>query len=678
MDQKFISNQEVFSSVQPATLKVEPDFKSTILYSNKYASQSPVEPQGELAQILNSSIGSVGTNVLIQLKQKLTVLEGGPWYIDLTNGVIHVHNRRYTNKPVSYYCYQSENGEVLSASFRLVEQYKNMGSLKSFINDFTKGLNNFVGTLQNSIAEQQAQWNSNIDEKKAINDYYDHQRILSNHEIRDKLTHKPDNTRVDRTNVEIEASQASKPWVRKDVKRAESKYKFSTPQQRNQELAYKKKEVRDNIDIPSAMNLARKKYGDLDKALKRYEQLIGNTDVSREEVEAARNYAFEVAKGKKVYVGNTRGIYGEFYKDITVYDWAHSGGVHGASSGPPTKQALDIAVRKEVNRLLKVNGSRDWSYISYTPSSWVPVTGWLTPTKAKGHWYSAFEPGMYMKYKAVVRVKFKGYTGITVYEDLSKVMGRAVPRTTPRLSGGNIAPINASSFFNNATNNLGRQKKETRLEGTLLVVGNPHLETGQQLYLSNVGKEYSGLWYIAKAIHKLETSSGYTTECLLLRSMPKKKNEGEAEYTSQPTQESTDNSNQETRHPKPTTGNNSSNTQGTTSQKSKSSGKKQTLYLNAPEVDWIVQHVSVLNNAKEVESVATREILDIAVVRADTGKSPISTNQKGQTSKDHVQVVSSKRKLSDPAFKSKVSNSVNLKELVQRIVRKWLKSKGNK
>ena len=44
MNQKLISNQEVFGSVQPATLKIEPDFKSTILYSNRFASNSPVEP----------------------------------------------------------------------------------------------------------------------------------------------------------------------------------------------------------------------------------------------------------------------------------------------------------------------------------------------------------------------------------------------------------------------------------------------------------------------------------------------------------------------------------------------------------------------------------------------------------------------------------------------------------
>lgn len=40
MNQKLISNQEVFGSVQPATLKIEPDFKSTILYSNRFASNS--------------------------------------------------------------------------------------------------------------------------------------------------------------------------------------------------------------------------------------------------------------------------------------------------------------------------------------------------------------------------------------------------------------------------------------------------------------------------------------------------------------------------------------------------------------------------------------------------------------------------------------------------------------
>lgn len=680
MNQKLISNQEVFGSVQPATLKIEPDFKSTILYSNRFASNSPVEPTGELLQILDSSIGSVGTNVLIQLKQKLAVLEGGPWYIDLINGIVHVHNRRYTAEPVSYYCYQSENGEVLSAAFRLVDQYKSLGSLRTFMDNLTKGLQDFVGALHNQI---EGEIKSAInDEKSVIEDYYNSTKTQLDKYIKDRLTERSDKTRVDRKVIEIKAQQATKPWVRGDVKAAKTKYQFSTQQERDALKASRKKEVKDNMDIPDAINLARKQNGDLDAALKRYEQLKANPDSDPAEVEASRQFVYQVAKGRKVYAGTTRGLYGEFYKDITIYDYAHagSGGGNGsaggssqfANSGPPGKAAMDAKVREEVNRLLEVNGARDWEYISYIPGTWKPVTGWMTPMKAKGHWYNAFESGMYMKYKAVVKVKFRGYYGINVYEDLSKIIGGAVPRKQPK------DPIDVGKFLNNAKNNLGRHKKETRLECTLLVVGNPHLETCQQVYLSNVSKNYSGLWYIARAIHKLEPSSGYTTECLLLRSMPKKKTEGKAKFSTQPTQENNtkdnNNSKQESRHPKP-----KPNAASTTSSKGKSksttSGGKQTQFLNAFEADWIVQNVRQLKNVKDVERVATREVLDIEVTRAATGKSPITMDRKGVASKDQASVMLSQNKLDDDKFKAKVLKSAGLKNKVDRIVKAWSKSR---
>ena len=676
MNQKLISNQEVFGSVQPATLKVEPYFKSTILYSNRFASNKPIEATGELLQILDSSIGSAGTNVLIQLKQKLTVLEGGPWYIDLINGVIHIHNHRYTSEPVSYYCYQSENGEVLSAAFRLVDQYKGLGSLRSFVDSLTKGLQNFVGSLQNSIQDQIR--SSISSEKDALEDYYNSTKTILDKYLKDRLIEKPDKTRVDRKAVEIKAQEANKPWVRNDVKTAKMKYKFSSQKERNDLIASRKKEVRDNIDIPNAIKLARKQNVDLDIALKRYEQLRDNPSSNPTEVEASRQFVYQVAKGKKVYAGTSRGLYGEFYKDITIYDFAHSGSSGGngsaggssqfANSGSPGKAAMDARVREAVNRLLSVNGTRAWEYLGYTPGVWKPVTGWMTPTKAFGHWYNGFESGMYMKYKAVVRVKFKGYYGMNVYEDMSKIIGSAIPRKQP--SGP--ASINVGSFLNNAKNNLGRHKKETRLEGTLLVVGNPHLETCQQLYLSNVSKNYSGLWYIAKVIHKLEPPSGYTTECLLLRSMPKKKTEGTSEFSTQPIQES-GTGKQETRLPKPN-GTSTTNHQG----KSKQTSGKQTQFLNAFEADWIVQNVRQLKNVKDVEKVATREILDIEVTKAATGNSPITTNKKGVTSKDQLKVITSKEKLSDDKFKAKVLKSAGLKDKVDRIVKAWSKSRGHK
>lgn len=675
MNQKLISNQEVFRSVQPTTIKVEPDFKSTILYSNMFASTSPVEASGELLQILNSSIGSAGTNVLIQLKQKLTLLEGGPWYIDLINGVIHIHNRRYTSEPVSYYSYQSENGEVLTATFREVEQYKSLGSMKSFVDNLTKGLQSFVGNLQSSIQEQ---IKVQLDERKELDNYYNAPKKRLESQTKKVLTHQPDKTRVDREGVEIEASNSKNSHVRPDVLKAKMGYKFSNKKQRDAEIASRQKEVRDNIDKTAALNLARRQSPEVDKALKRYEQLLANPNADPNEVEASKQFLYKVANGKKVLAGTSRGLYGEFYKYVTIYDFAHSGSsgantvgptAEAINSGAPGKGAMDAKVREAVNRLLATNVSRGWEYVGYTPGTWKPVTGWMTPRQANGNWYSAFEIGMYKKYKAVVKVKFKGYYGMDVYEDLSKVINGGIPRSTP------YTPINVGNFLNNAKNNLGRQKKEKRLECNLLVIGNPHLETCQQVYLSNVSSAYSGLWYIAKVIHKLEASSGYTTECLLLRSMPKKRTEGTSEISTQPTQESSNTTNSEnrleSRYPKPTPqGDNSKIKNGTTQ------GGKQISYLDAYEVDWLVNISKPLKNVEDVKQVLTREIMDIQVVKTATGKSPIGVDSKGATYKDHSMIMNSRDKLSNGKFKEQVIRKGNIKKYVERFVNAWAKNKG--
>lgn len=675
MNQKLISNQEVFRSVQPTTIKVEPDFKSTILYSNRFASTSPVEASGELLQILNSSIGSAGTNVLIQLKQKLTLLEGGPWYIDLINGVIHIHNRRYTSEPVSYYSYQSENGEVLTATFREVEQYKSLGSMKSFVDNLTKGLQSFVGNLQSSIQEQ---IKVQLDERKELDNYYNAPKKRLESQTKKTLSHQPDKTRVDREGVEIEASNSKNSHVRPDVLKAKIGYKFSNKKQRDAEIASRQKEVRDNIDKTAALNLARRQSPEVDKALKRYEQLLANPNADPNEVEASKQFLYKVANGKKVLAGTSRGLYGEFYKYVTIYDFAHSGSSGANTVGPtaevinsgaPGKGEMDAKVREAVNRLLATNVSRGWEYVGYTPGTWKPVTGWMTPSQANGNWYSAFETGMYKKYKAVVKVKFKGYYGMDVYEDLSKVINGGIPRSTP------YTPINVGNFLNNAKNNLGRQKKEKRLECNLLVIGNPHLETCQQVYLSNVSSAYSGLWYIAKVIHKLEASSGYTTECLLLRSMPKKRTEGTSEISTQPTQESSNTTNSEnrleSRYPKPTPqGDNSKIKNGTTQ------GGKQISYLDAYEVDWLVNISKPLKNVEDVKQVLTREIMDIQVVKTATGKSPIGVDSKGATYKDHSMIMNSRDKLSNGKFKEQVIRKGNIKKYVERFVNAWAKNKG--
>lgn len=686
MNQKFLSNQEVFNSIQSATIKVEPDFKSTILYSNQFASENPVSPTGELQQILDSQIGSAGTNVLIQLKQKMLALAGGPWYMDIINGIIHIHNRRYTSQPSSYYAYQSENGELLSASFRLVDVYKNHGAMRSFVNNLTKGLQNFVGALTSNINDRLRLLDSNIKEQSLINSYAKEGTEALKSTMKRNLTHEPDKTRVDRSNVKAESEAARKLGLSNDAWKAKFKTRHMTEAQKRQLKQSRIKEVSSNYDIPSSVKLLRAKYKDVDMAWKEYEAISKNPLASNKEREEARQYALNYAKKYKVLVGRTRKYDDgkEFSIKTTVYVVSrHMGGGVNAQYADSGDINLDRQIQKEVNKKAQYYTSaraRDgWKFIRYVKGS----IGKPVQKKATG--LELFKAGADYVSPVTVYLYFTGYRDTDVYMDGSRVLS-GLPRIQPPTPTAPLAPINVGNFLNNAHNNFGKQKKEVRLEGTLLVIGNPHLETGQQLHLSNVSKAYSGLWYIAKVVHKLEPSSGYTSECTIMRQMPEKRSDGEAELT---TVENTDNKpkgeankitgTSPSRHPKPTPTQYGSR-QVTTATPTSGDTKTTTVMFNPFEKYFMATQVKALSTREDVVSVTSRTATDIAVTKAVTGKSPVKVNPKtGAVSIDRQAIDLAKIKAQrDPNVYKKVQKTGGIKATTDRVLTRWVRSRGHK
>ena len=136
MEPKLISNQ-VYEAIQVPTLEEDMPSKSTILYANRYAGVQEVEmTDPELVDLINSSIGMAGSNVLVQLKQKMEKFRNGPWYIDSMDGVVYIHNRKLNQESVTNYIYQQENGELLSVSFNMVEVFKPFAGIKSMFDSY--------------------------------------------------------------------------------------------------------------------------------------------------------------------------------------------------------------------------------------------------------------------------------------------------------------------------------------------------------------------------------------------------------------------------------------------------------------------------------------------------------------------------------------------------------------
>ena len=69
------------------------------------------------------------------------------------------------------------------------------------------------------------------------------------------------------------------------------------------------------------------------------------------------------------------------------------------------------------------------------------------------------------------------------------------------------------SWAANANANGGLKQTEKRLICQLQVVGRPMLATSQIINLENVGKRWSGLWYIKQCTHSMDAGQGYGKGC---------------------------------------------------------------------------------------------------------------------------------------------------------------------
>ena len=117
MAKQIISNK-VYESLQVPTEQSR-NTTGKILYANRFSGVAQVAMPSDLKSLIDSDLGLIGNNILVQLEQKMKGYANGPWYIDSRDGVIYIHNRKFTQEPEYTYIYQQENGEVLRVSFTM-------------------------------------------------------------------------------------------------------------------------------------------------------------------------------------------------------------------------------------------------------------------------------------------------------------------------------------------------------------------------------------------------------------------------------------------------------------------------------------------------------------------------------------------------------------------------------
>ena len=506
-----ISNSYIFEAVQPETLD-EPVGKSTILYANRFAGVQETDIKDEaLLGILNSTIGTSGNNVLVQLKQKMQAYPGGPWYIDSNDGVVHIHNRKFTEKTAHVYTYMAEPGEVLSASFKIVEVYKqDTAGLAAYVNAVNKTVSALLNPSVENPPERPEQIMDNLD-----------------HISRERLLGVPDNTRVDNTSVRIgvETLELNQRRRQAEIARQNQAREWSskTPQQRQ---AIRNQYCNQAWDRAVDAGLE-----DRVRQAPEYRELIIKWDYYREMCESYGSNSPQAKKAFKEYkdAGADRayisGINTQQYWDwhefsLTVTNSFQSGSnVGGGMDSRTAEQSRPAAVQRTIDTWKRNHSGRFSGGIQV-----IQQGAWTTVKRERFRYNTTEQRGdEYYRITEKCKISIKVYS--MAYKPYKYPLSRLLGEYT--CSGGTGTGDHLAAM-KSAAANIGRAKKEKQLQANIRVVGNPELESTQQFIIQNVGKKYSGVWYIKSVSHTFEHGQGYTCDLTLSKQQGKSKVTGES------------------------------------------------------------------------------------------------------------------------------------------------------
>ena len=497
MNTTIISNP-VFQSIQYG--EGYESHTGTILYANKYSGVSPVDMPGDIKSILDSDIGSVGTNPIIQLKNKLAALPNGPWYIDCRNGILYIHNKKFKEDSVHNYIYQSENGEVLSLTFETQRRTKSLGhSIGGGIDPFSKDIVGVNSNVKSSTPGPGA----NKEEYKPL-------------ASRVKVISAIDKTRVNDTHVtnriQVEAIARQRT---KALQRKKANQKVTT------DKAYKNYKNGYTVNRQFTDQLKGSSNARKDKwAQKLYSKLSANNRVDlssyvAEEWKKTHNRNAVLKLVREYFGYGKHAIFAKVWKEQWVDPTTYTG--NNTFRGTPKPwTAFDggYSNRKEVGEYV--------GRMSQDPQikilSNVDI---LKDTQYGGHY----------RIKVFRLANTKG-----VVESAQIVTDWLIRLSNPGYSSTgrtNISGGAGGSYIPSLTGNTGRTVTEKKLVVTMRVIGRPSLESSQIIHIGNVGEKWSGDYYIKTCSHNMSPESGYT--CTLELTKNGEKAEIESGTTKLPT-----------------------------------------------------------------------------------------------------------------------------------------------
>lgn len=508
-----IANNPVFQNLQVG--EKHESTTGTIIYANKYSGVSPIAMPKAIKDILDSNIGTIGTNPIIQLKNKLAALPNGPWYIDCRNGLLYIHNKKFNEKPVHNYVYQSENGEVLSLSFETQRRTKSLGhSIGGGIDPFSKDI---VGV------------NSNIKSPTPGPGTKEVKKTTGN---RFKVVAAIDATRVINSQAEMTRLKLETPHINKTLQKKNAAQRKVVE---SQYVAYKKGNTTSkqfNRNVAASKDTTKDKWArNIYSKLDPQDRIDLSSSVAQEWRKSHnRNTILKLVRGYFGYGKHT--IVTQYWKEQWVDPTTYTG--NNTFQGHAINLSSDdlTGTRSEYNiNLANTSLARMRQDPHIKVLSSLTVSNPDDPNKTFSRHYRHYRVKVFRL--AYGRGQVDSSQIVTDWL-IRLISPTATNNTSQGISGSNVGDLDISNYTPGLLGNSGRRVTEKKLVVNLRVIGRPSLESSQIIHIENVGKKWSGDYYIKSCSHDMSTDMGYTCTLEL------NKNGEKAEIESNTTKLSTD------------------------------------------------------------------------------------------------------------------------------------------
>ena len=479
-------NTNIISNPVYQSIQVGEGYESTtgtILYANKYSGVSPIDMPEDIKSILDSNLGSVGTNPIIQLKNKLAALPNGPWYIDCRNGILYIHNKKFKEDSVHNYVYQSENGEVLSLTFETQRRTKSLGSSTGGgIDPFSKdivGVNSNVKSSTPGPGVKKEEYKPLASRVKVI-------AAIDKTRVNDTQV-------TNRIQVEAIARQRTKALQKKKANQ-----KVTT------DKAYKNYKKGYTVNRQFTDQLKGSSNARKDKwAQKLYSKLSANNRVDlssyvAEEWKKTHNRSAVLKLVREYFGYGKHTIFAKVWKEQWVDPTTYTGNnTFRGTPKPWTAFNGGYSDRKEVRESVGRMGRDPQIKVL----SNVDI---LKDSQYGGHYR--------IKVFRLANVKGVVESAQIVTDWLIRLSNPGYSSTGRITTRGGIGGTGGfgGSYIPSLTGNTGRTVTEKKLVVTMRVIGRPSLESSQIIHIGNVGEKWSGDYYIKTCSHDMSPDMGYT------------------------------------------------------------------------------------------------------------------------------------------------------------------------